>query len=171
MAPTEKQQSIVLLLWHFFRDLRTLSVEVSRFHTLMETLSITDLETLSGKLTNETCGGASTMDPTETGNGHVTPMEPSDPSIFRSEELEEERWEFAHTMGAHIDDCSHYAVLGEHQPALVTEAWSRFWPSDVTYYLGEALHMIARIGTKGKALRDLRKARWCIEQAIRVLEK
>lgn len=67
-----------------------------------------------------------------------------------------------------LDD-DHYAKLTI-QPMDVVESWSIFWRSTYAYYLGEAIHMIARTGTKGQPLRDLKKARWLLDQAIRIQE-
>ena len=69
--------------------------------------------------------------------------------------------------GGHNDD--HYAKLSV-QPMDVVDSWSIYWRSTYAYYLGEAVHMIARVGTKGQSLRDLKKAKWLLEQAIRIQE-
>ena len=66
-------------------------------------------------------------------------------------------------------DDDHYARLSV-QPIDVIDAWSTHWSCDCAYYLGEAVHMMARIGTKGQALRDLKKAQWLLEQAVRIEE-
>ena len=64
---------------------------------------------------------------------------------------------------------THYAVLTV-QPIEVTEAWLPTWPQRVGYHLGEAIASIARCGTKGQAVRDLRKASWLLSRAADILE-
>lgn len=73
--------------------------------------------------------------------------------------------------GSHLGgpDDNHYAALGV-QPIECIEAWSRTWPPEVAYHLGESVAMIARCGTKGQLLRDLRKACFLLERAVTALE-
>lgn len=71
-------------------------------------------------------------------------------------------------LGGPGDD--HYAKLGV-QPIEVTEAWSPTWPAGVSYHLGESIACIARAGTKGQAVRDLRKASWLLSRAANILEE
>ncbi len=61
----------------------------------------------------------------------------------------------------------HYAKLSV-QPMDVVDAWSPHWSSDISYYLGEVVHMIARAGTKGQTEYDLKKAQWLLKQAVRI---
>lgn len=73
----------------------------------------------------------------------------------------------ARHLGGPTDD--HYACL-EVQPLEATEAWSKTWPSGIAYHLGETVAALARCGTKGQMLRDLQKARFLLDRAIRKLE-
>jgi hypothetical protein len=66
-------------------------------------------------------------------------------------------------------DDAHYAKLAV-QPKDAVRAWSVHWPSTIAYELGEAVRMIARAGTKGQMVRDLKKARWLLDEAVRELE-
>lgn len=78
----------------------------------------------------------------------------------------------AQTASGHLGgpDDDHYSRL-KVQPIEVTEAWAPHWPVGVAYHLGEAVAAIARCGTKGQAVRDLRKAAWLISRAADVLER
>lgn len=71
-------------------------------------------------------------------------------------------------LGGPDDD--HYAKLGI-QPIEVTESWSKTWPSEIAYHLGESVACIARVGTKGQAARDLRKAAWLLTRAAESIER
>lgn len=70
-------------------------------------------------------------------------------------------------LGGPTDD--HYACLAV-QPIEATEAWSQTWPGGIAYHLGEAVAAIARCGTKGQTLRDIKKAAWLLSRAVAVLE-
>ena len=70
-------------------------------------------------------------------------------------------------LGGPTED--HYTRLGI-QPIEVTEAWSKSWPRQVIYHLGESIAAIARCGTKGQTVRDIRKASWLLSRAADVLE-
>ena len=73
-------------------------------------------------------------------------------------------------MAKHLGgpDDDHYSVL-EIQPLEVIEAWSKTWPSSISYHLGEAIQMIARAGTKGQLQRDLEKAAFLLGRAAEVM--
>jgi len=71
-------------------------------------------------------------------------------------------------LGGPDDD--HYATLSV-QPIEVIEAWSKTWPQEVVYHLGEMIAALSRVGTKGQPVRDLKKVSWLAARAASVLEE
>lgn len=70
-----------------------------------------------------------------------------------------------------INRPSHYAEDRRFEVIDVIEDFSRHWPSDIRYHLGNVTKYVARCNKKGNdPARDLKKARWYIDRAIGVLD-
>jgi len=65
-------------------------------------------------------------------------------------------------------DDSHYRQL-PFDPIKVIEALLPYWPSQITYHLGEIFLMLSRLGTRGQAQRDLQKIIWLAQRALTLL--
>ncbi|HPR90847.1 MAG TPA: DUF3310 domain-containing protein [Synergistaceae bacterium] len=60
------------------------------------------------------------------------------------------------------DKCPAHYCFSDLQPWDVIDAWG------VDYYLGNVVKYVCRVGRKGAAVEDLRKAKAYIEKAIRL---